>query len=176
MLSSQFDPICSSHVPNFRFSFHIFQCKTIWEVSMRSLKVLTDSLIFSSSFSFFCWICRCNTAFSSDILVLLARTSDCIRANVCMHFSVVVAWRLTDWRPISVFSRTRPLNALNALLACNKKEVLKRNCAQESNYLIPDNGYLTIIQTGVYLNTTSRARGSQRSWNFLCKWLLLKNL
>lgn len=81
------------------------------------LERLTEALIFSNSFSLFCWSCLWSAWFSSDILILLARIWDCTRARVCMHLNVVVACLLTDWPCISVFNLTNPLKARRALLA-----------------------------------------------------------
>ena len=71
----------------------------------------------AGSLACFCRSCFCRAWFSSDILILLERIWDCTRERVCMHLRVLQACRFTTATSVSDFSLTRPLKALNALLA-----------------------------------------------------------
>lgn len=73
---------------------------------------------FSSSFSRLRRSCRWRAWFSSDILILLARISDCTWERVCMDFKEEATCRLTDCPCTNDFSLINAFRALNALLAC----------------------------------------------------------
>lgn len=75
------------------------------------------NLTLKLSSSFLRRSCRWRAWFSSVILRRLERIWDCTRASVCMHRSVLAAWRFTELPSIRDFNLTRPLKARKALLA-----------------------------------------------------------